>query len=350
MEPQRTQPVVTRFLAKRLWSSTTRPTLAASVAFQRRAYNRASVLVRAYYAVGVLFALQAIGGWPRYAGLQQASPQWPAAWWFDWFSVRTSVNLIFTGYLAASIAAVALPERRWARATYAFTLLQYMAFVNGFDKINHNQHSWLYVGAILIFLPRGPWQGRTRKLDRQYFLTVFWSAQLVVLFFYSLSGMWKIYFAFKAFFEGRIGGFSFGGFSYIVANRILQGNEDTVLGDFFVHHEIIGWALFISTMYMEGASILHRVPAAAAPRVGCRPHPVPLRDPAGHGILLSGECRPDGPAVRVFAVHSREGQRQGSDLRSAWLAFRHTPARGARRRAAPPAEPSPDVDTTPSAV
>ncbi len=85
---------------------------------------------------------------------------------------------------------------------------------------------------------------------------MFWSAQLVVLFFYSLTGMWKIYFSFKALFEGRIGGFSFGGFSYIVANRILQGNEDTVLGDFFVHHEIIGWALFIGTMYLEGASIL----------------------------------------------------------------------------------------------
>jgi hypothetical protein len=256
VDTQSTQPVVTRFLAKHFWSSTTDPTLAGSVRFQRRAYNRASVLVRVYYAVGVLLALQAVGGWPGYADLQQASPLWPAAWWFGWFSVRTSVNLIFPGYLVASIVVAALPERRWARVAYAFTLLQYMAFINGFDKTNHNLHAWLFVGAILIFLPRGPWEGSSRKGDRQYFLTVFWSAQFVVLFFYSLTGMWKIFFAFKALAVGRTGGFNFAGFSYIVASRILKGNEDTVLGHFFVHHEIIGWALYIGTMYLEGASVL----------------------------------------------------------------------------------------------
>jgi hypothetical protein len=350
MEPQRTQPVVTKFLAKRFWSSSTHPTIAASVAFQRRAYNRASVLVRAYYAVGVLFALQAMGGWPRYASLQQASPLWPAAWWFDWFSVRTSVNLIFTGYLAASIVAAALPERRWARAAYAFALLQYMAFINGFDKTNHNLHAWLFVGAILILLPRGPWAGRNRKVDRQYFLAVFWSAQLVVLFFYSLTGMWKIFFAFKALFVGRTGGFSFGGFSYIVANKILRGNVDTVLGHFFVHHEIIGWALYIGTMYLEGASVL----------IAFRPR---LHRVWGVGLILfhfatqltMGFSFPENVALlgllfvcSPFTPEKVSVKEAVCDLPGLHFVIRRL--QKVRRRASPSAEPSPDVDTTPAAV
>jgi len=350
MEAQRTEPVVTRFVFKRFWSSSTNPTLAASVAFQRRAYNRASVLVRAYYAVGVLFTLQAVGVWPHYAGLRQASPLWPAAWWFGWFSVRTSVNLIFTGYLVASLVAAALPERRWARIAYAFTLLQYMALINGFDKTNHNLHAWLFVAAILIFLPRGPWAGRTRKLDRQYFLAVFWSAQFVVLFFYSLTGMWKILFAFKSLFEGRTGGFSFAGFSYIVASRILRGNEDTVLGHFFVQHEIIGWALYIGTMYLESTSIL----------IAFRPR---LHRVWGIGLILfhfatqltMGFSFTENVALvgllfvcSPFSPEKVSVKEAVCDLPGLHFVIRRI-AR-ARHRAPPPAEPSPDVDTTTASV
>jgi hypothetical protein len=225
-----------------------------------------------------------------------------------------------------------------------------MAFINGFDKTNHNLHAWLFVGAILILLPRGPWVGRNRKVDRQYFLAVFWSAQLVVLFFYSLTGMWKIFFAFKALFVGRTGGFSFGGFSYIVANKILRGNVDTVLGHFFVHHEIIGWALYIGTMYLEGASVL----------IAFRPR---LHRVWGVGLILfhfatqltMGFSFPENVALlgllfvcSPFTPEKVSVKETVCDLPGLHFVMRRF--QKVRRRASPSAEPSPDVDTTPAPV
>src|SRR3954465_8750552 len=77
-----TRPIVSRFLARRLWSSAPHQTLADSVASQRRAYDRAIMVVRAFYVVSVLWAVQTIGTWPGYARLQSAHPLWPAEWWF----------------------------------------------------------------------------------------------------------------------------------------------------------------------------------------------------------------------------------------------------------------------------
>jgi hypothetical protein len=252
----RTRSVVTRFLAKRLGSSGHISTMAESVACQRRAFGRATVVIRVYYALGVYFAVQSIARWPGYAGLETADPLWPAHWWFDRVGVRAGVNIIFSLYLVAAVLVMLLPERRWARATYAFALLQYMALLNSFDKVNHNLHSWLFVSIVLILLPRGPWNGQHRVADRQYFLTVVWTALLFVLFFYTLSGVWKIHDAVTGVIDGRINGLNFSGFSYIVANRLLVTNQGTVLGPFFVNNEIPGWALFVGTMYLEASSVI----------------------------------------------------------------------------------------------
>jgi hypothetical protein len=258
----RTRPIVTRFLARRLWSSATPPTLAASVAFQRRAYEKSVVLVRAYYAVSVFFVTGALSFWPRYAGLGRATPLWPAGWWFDWVSVRTGVNMIFGAYLVATLVVLLVPEQRLARAAYSFALLQYMAFVNGFDKIGADLHMWFFVSAILILLPRGPWTAR-RVADRQYFITVIWTCQFIVLFFYTLTGFWKVYTALDALAAGKINGFSLSGFSYIIGYAMLRTKYDTVLGDFLTRNVLAGWAMYCGTMFLEGFSVI----AAFRPRL-----------------------------------------------------------------------------------
>jgi hypothetical protein len=85
---------------------------------------------------------------------------------------------------------------------------------------------------------------------------VVWTALLFVLFFYTLSGAWKIHDAVTGVIDGRINGLNFSGFSYIVANRLLVTNQGTVLGPFFANNEIPGWALFVGTMYLEAASVI----------------------------------------------------------------------------------------------
>ena len=254
--------MVTRFFARHLWSGTKPETLGEPVERQRVSYDRATVIVRAFYALSIYWVVTVINGWPGYARLTQARPLWPARWWFDWFSVRTSVDIIFVFYIAATALVVLIPRLRIARLLYALSLLQYMAFINGFDKVNHNMHAWLFVSFVLVLLPRGRWEGR-RITDRQMFLAVVWVATLVVLLFYALTGFWKIYTATKALADGGMSGFRFSGFSYIVGARIIQTNQDTVLGHFFTYHELPGWFLYVGTMYLETFSVI----AAFRPRL-----------------------------------------------------------------------------------
>ncbi len=247
---------MSHFIGRRLWVSEPRSTAAEAIGAQKRAYGRAIIIVRAYYVVSAFWVVGQTQSWPTYARLQRATPLWPAEWWFREVSVRTGVNLIFSVYLIASLIVVLVPDRRLARAAYTLALLQYMSFVNSFDKVNHDLHGWLFVSIVLILLPRGPWGARRSTADRQYFLTVFWAAQLVLLLFYSLTGMWKIYSAIDAFAHGHINGFNLSAFSYIVGARLIQTNQDTVLGKFFVHNELPGWLLFTGTMYLETASLM----------------------------------------------------------------------------------------------
>lgn len=252
-----TKPVLTRFLARWLWSpAEPDQTMSETVARQRRAYQRAILLVRAFYVVSVYWVIGVIGQWPGYLRAKTVDPLWPAHWWFHHVSIITGVNIIMCGYLFTSLIVMFVPQQRWARFAYALALLQFMAFVNTPDKVNHNLHGWLFASIIFVFLPRGPWNERRRVADRQLFLMVFWAATFVVLFFYTLTGLWKLHDGLTGVLQGRINGFDLSGFSYIVGNRLLQTNQVTLLGVFFTRNALPGWFLFTGTMYLESSSVV----------------------------------------------------------------------------------------------
>ncbi len=254
------RPVVKRFFYAHLWSSMSSGTPAEVIRFQTKMYSRATVIVRVYYAMGVYWAISAINGWPSYRAMSVVRPLWPTRWWFDWFT-RTSVDIIFCLYVGASFVAMMFPRFHVTRSLYAFALLKYMGLINVADEINHNQHAWLFIALVFVLLPGGAWNKPLRTADRQYLLTVIWSSQVVVLLFYTLTGVWKIDSAVKSALHGRPSGFNFSGFSYIVANRILLSPTKPVLGAYFTRTELIGWALFVGTEYRPARIALRVLPA-----------------------------------------------------------------------------------------
>jgi hypothetical protein len=260
-----TRTSLARYVTAQWWASPAW-TLVDFLKFERRAHERSIVLVRVFYAASLVWALQQVGSWPQHADREIVNPLWPAAWWFDWVSVRTGVNIIIAAYLGSSLLAMLFPERRLARAAYAFTLLQHMALVNSFFKINHSMHAWFFMSAVLVLLPDGRWRSRHRISDRHDFLSVVWCSQLVILLFYTLTGVWKVAMAVSQFVAGEVSAFHFHGFSLILADRLLASDAESVIGDVLVRQEMLGWALFLGTMYLESASIvvafrprLHRI-------------------------------------------------------------------------------------------
>jgi hypothetical protein len=253
------------WLRSKLWSSPHR-TLRETIAFQARAYERAVTLVRVFYAGSALLMIGTIGQWPSHLRVETVAAPWPV----DWLSPRNldwGVGVVLFCYLLGTLWATALPQWRSARIVCFLALLQYVAFINGFGKINHDYHGWLWVSGLLVLLPSGGWHDVKRVADRHTFMTVLWSCQLVVLFFYTLSGMWKIYWAVRDYFDpDTLSSLQIDGFSYIIANRLVVTNQETVLGEFIVRHPLLGWVCFTGMTYVETCSVviafrprLHRV-------------------------------------------------------------------------------------------
>ena len=245
---------LTRLLRRTLWSA---PDFRVDDVFARqgRAYVKAGMLVRIFYVVSLGWTISQLQDWTSYNKLKSLTPLWPIVW-SDVVGTNTSVNLIMAAYVLAGLAVFAFPEWRVLRIAYTFTLFQYMGLANSFGKVNHGMHAWLFVSFVFIFLPDRRWRYRRDISTRQQFLTVFWAAQLIVLMFYSLTGMWKVLYGVADLVRGHTGAFSFDGFSLLVADRLLQTNSDAVLGKFFVEHAFIGWILYLGTMYFETFSIL----------------------------------------------------------------------------------------------
>ncbi len=127
-----------------------------------------------------------------------------------------------------------------------------------------------------------------------------------LLLMYTITGLWKVGYAFHdlvARAEGR--SLHPNGFSLILANRLLETNEPSLLGDGLLRHPVLGWLLFLGTMYLETASLLDRLPSSAVPDLGAGPHPVPRRH-AGHDELhVLAQHRAGGPDGRVCAGRPR---------------------------------------------
>ena len=236
--------------------------LGETVRLQQRAHERAMVLIRVFYALSLMWTVHQMGGWPGLREVPFIDPQWPAAW-IDESDPGSGISLILLFFGFASLLVAMWPTSRILRALFTVGMLQYLSVKFGFGKVNHDYHAWLWVSAILVFLPSGSRMREPSAPDRHPTLAVLWSAQIVVLFFYTLTGLWKVYYGLQAFTNDRISSFQIDGFSLIVAERLLSTDQATLLGEFLVRNPILGWLLFNGTMYLECASLL----AAFRPRL-----------------------------------------------------------------------------------
>jgi hypothetical protein len=237
-----------------LWSGPRR-SFAGTVAAQRDAFVRAEWVVRAFYAANVVVLVLQMSVWPGLLRVEAIDPQWPVAW-LPREDAGTGIGVVLTGWGIASVWAALLPTWRSARIAAFVFLLQYVGVVNSFGKVNHDLHAWLWVTAVLIFLPTVARTG-SRVVDRHRYLTVVWAAQALTLFFYTLTGLWKVFYALKDLFgDARPSSLELDGFAYIIAERATVIASDTVLGEFLIRTPAVGWVLFVGTMYLEATSLL----------------------------------------------------------------------------------------------
>ena len=90
-----------------------RRSLGQVIADQRKAADRAFLLVRAFYAISVGFLVVDMNAWPGLADTTSVDPQWPARWLAS-DNPRTGIMVIFALYGFGAFGAAAFPRVREA--------------------------------------------------------------------------------------------------------------------------------------------------------------------------------------------------------------------------------------------
>ena len=270
-------------------------------------------LVRVFYVVSFVWVVQSIGQWRDLVEVEAIEAQWPVRW-IDLIDIGTGIKIVLIAYLVDAVVVLLAPEWRIGRVAYTITLLEFMAIENGFGKVNHSMHAWLFVASLFVLLPDRRWSERRGFGGRHQFLSVISAAQVLILFTYTLTGLWKVAWALGDLTTDRLSAFHIDAFSLVVADRLLETNEQTVLGEYIIDRPILGWVLLNGTMYLESRVAARCVSAAGTPDLGLRSDPLPPRHRPRDGVHVPAEHRARGPAPRRLTLRARP-RRPASRLR-----------------------------------
>jgi hypothetical protein len=247
--------VLTQLVRRHLWSG---PGPGPGALLRSEAvHTRAVLVVRLYYVVAVVWIAQSMPQWSALRKTTAIEPQWPAGW-IERVGTSAGITAILAVYGAGAVAAMVAPHLRLARLAYTVGLLQFLAIQNGFGKVGHGFHAWWWVSAFLLLLPssRRSWRSDATDDEREQFASTIVLAQLCVLFFFTLTGLWKLWHACVAAVGPGTSAFEVDGFSLLIAKNQLASGRDTVIGPLLIERPVLGWALFNATIYLEAASLL----------------------------------------------------------------------------------------------
>ena len=180
---------------------------------------------------------------------------WPVAW-------LQSVGLDRGGKVVAhlGLAAAVLGLLWWrvlaVRIFISLALLLYAAFANSYGAINHNHHEWFWISVCFWFLPTGRAETiEATRVKRMQFLTAFSLAPLLILVFYTQSGVYKCYYALAALVHDRVGGFSPDAMGITIAGRAFQTGSQPMWGELAVGYPLLSWPFYLGLYFAEIVSI-----------------------------------------------------------------------------------------------
>ncbi|MEM7802861.1 MAG: hypothetical protein AAF633_26965 [Chloroflexota bacterium] len=220
---------------------------------QRRAYQQAALITKGFYIFLFFISFnQVLSTQANWQNPETIVPLWPLAW-INWVEPLAALRFLMLGTLFGFIVGIYFIEWRWARVIIFLFFFQLSAFANSFGKINHNLHGLIIISLILMLLPNGRWASRGNLISwRHRFLTLFASAQIFFMFFYTMSGLWKIYAGLLQVMRGDLyHTFHPYALAQHVAFRLIQTNSQSLLGDLMIDYPLLGTLPFFLVLYLE---------------------------------------------------------------------------------------------------
>lgn len=220
--------------------------------FRNQTYSfvQSQNIVRLFYALSIYIVFKDFGLIHKFSSISTIDPLWPV-FWVSYFEVPQSFNLLFFSALIGSIICCLNPNNRIYRLVFFIAFFEYLAFKFSFGKINHATHPWLFISFFLVFLPHIKDSGLATIKQKHIYLTIIWFCIFMILFFYSISGFWKVYKSLILLISGKPSIFSMDVFAIQISNRLLQTQSTSLMGPFFIKHHFLGWVGYLISIYVE---------------------------------------------------------------------------------------------------
>ncbi len=217
---------------------------------QTREFQHIQILIRAFYAVMVMFAAFQLPEWHSYLGRGKADLLWPVSW-ISWMEQRDGVLSVLALWLSGSVIGFVFPQSRGARVWAFLGFFFFAAFNNSFGKIGHSLHHWVLISFVFIFLPSVN-QGR---VGRQRVIQIFVAMQLLIGVTYTMAGIGKLGGTILHLWNGEMSALHPQAMAYMVAERLLQTNTQSLFGPWFVSHPYPSWLFLLGAVYLQFASL-----------------------------------------------------------------------------------------------
>jgi hypothetical protein len=213
------------------------------------------ILIKVFYFSLFFMILWNLPCWTGFYNTVGIDPLWPIAW-FRAFKPVQAVTGILIFYLVSGFLGVVGNGQRWIRISVFLGLLEFMAFRNSFGKIGHSNHLVLLIAFFLIFLPTNWNQKTITRKTRQNIFLIFWACQAIILLTYSMSGIGKISCGLYQLFTGQISVFHPHALAIHVAERLLETNSTSLVGEWLIERPWAGWPMMLSSVYLQFFSII----------------------------------------------------------------------------------------------
>jgi hypothetical protein len=223
----------------------------------RAMFDQAVLIVTCFYAMTAYFLYE---GSRELSNLTDPLDSLDLLWPVDWFrhvGVQAGGQIIAQMGLAAGFLGIVCWRFIVTRIFVSAALLMYAAYANSHGAINHGYHEWFWISVCFWLLPanRSEIVGATRT-GRMHFLTAFSLAPLLILTFYTLSGVYKCHAALVGLLSTGAGAFSPDAMAITVAWRALQTGADPMWGSVIIEHPLLGWPIYLALYFVELVSVL----------------------------------------------------------------------------------------------
>lgn len=223
--------------------------------FFKEAAERIHLLVRFFYLYILIWIYGYITRWETLLPDNLTYPLWPTDIVLA-LGLDNPYDYILIIGVFSSLVCVVQPHFFITRLLTFLSIFFLVSAKISYGYIDHNGHFITYVCFGLLLLPNKDITAQKSLSTALHYCSTYWFIQTFLLFAYSLSGFWKVYYGLDELAAGKNNFLQPTGLSTILAARQMDESNNPMLIDFFVHHIYLTWFLHLSIIYIEFFAIL----------------------------------------------------------------------------------------------